>query len=411
MRYRRGFASAILKLDLLIVPYAFLSYWTKYIDQANINNAYVSGMEQDLNLRGNDLVNLQTMYTVGAVVGQIPFAYLFTKYPISWLIPGMDILWGVFTLLQYRATSYGEMMAYRFLVGWFEAAFFPGMHYIFGSWYRSNEIARRGGCFYVGLTLGTLTASLIQAGASSRLDGVHGLSGWRWMYIICALITIPIGVLGFFFWLLLWLDTFFWNACLNTSSGGYLLWLKSLSRYATSELNNLSAISPGAGHLLRPAWAIAVSHAWNIIGLVILVVWHVPESALWFAFLTTYSSVAMSSVLYGWLNSELRYEAADRAVVLVVVNMVAQSTTAWTPLLVYKTVDAPRFTKGYSFTLANAVCLVVMALAMWYLGGRKRALEAQGEGGDVESSCSAGSESGREGEGVVRVTQVGKTGE
>lgn len=25
------------KLDLLIVPYAFLAYWVKYIDQANIS--------------------------------------------------------------------------------------------------------------------------------------------------------------------------------------------------------------------------------------------------------------------------------------------------------------------------------------------------------------------------------------
>jgi hypothetical protein len=110
----------ILKLDLLIVPYAFLAYWTKYIDQSNINNAYVSGLSDDLNLRGNALVHLQTMYTVGAVLGQIPFAYLFTKFPMSWVIPALDISWGVFTLLQYRVTSYGELMAYRFLVGWFE---------------------------------------------------------------------------------------------------------------------------------------------------------------------------------------------------------------------------------------------------------------------------------------------------
>jgi hypothetical protein len=27
----------ILKLDLLIVPYVFLAYWVKYIDQANIS--------------------------------------------------------------------------------------------------------------------------------------------------------------------------------------------------------------------------------------------------------------------------------------------------------------------------------------------------------------------------------------
>lgn len=52
------------------------------------------------------------------------------------------------------------------------------MHYIFGAWYRGDEIARRGGVFYVGLTLGTLTAGLIQAGASASLHGVNGLAGW-----------------------------------------------------------------------------------------------------------------------------------------------------------------------------------------------------------------------------------------
>lgn len=77
-------------------------------------------------------MRLQTLYTLGAVLGQLPFAYLFTRVPMSWTIPFLDILWGVFTLLQYRVTSFSELAAYRFLVGWFEAAFFPGMHYIFG---------------------------------------------------------------------------------------------------------------------------------------------------------------------------------------------------------------------------------------------------------------------------------------
>ncbi|KAL2130794.1 hypothetical protein VTI74DRAFT_5937 [Chaetomium olivicolor] len=349
----------ITKLDLLIVPYAFLAYWTKYIDQSNLNNAYVAGMKEDLGFKGNELVQLQTMYTVGAVVGQIPFMFLFTYVPMFWVIPFLDVMWGIFTLLQYRASGYAELAAYRFLVGWFEAAFFPAMHYIFGSWYRGDEIARRGGTFYVGLTLGTLTAGLIQAGASSRLDGVHGLAGWRWMYIICAVITVPIGVLGYFIlpgtpekpnkwflkedeielsrarlkraghategqqftlatlkrlaakwqpWALLLLDIFFWNGSINYSTGGYLLWLKSLGRYSQARVNELGAISPALGIfytlfvcfmsdlVLGPAWAITLSYTWNIIGLVILVIWNVPESALWFAFMLTYTAVAMSSV-------------------------------------------------------------------------------------------------------------------
>ncbi|KAJ5569696.1 uncharacterized protein N7459_009126 [Penicillium hispanicum] len=451
----------ILKLDVLIVPYAFLAYWTKYIDQANISerkslipehreegltcyldNAYVSGLKEDLGLQGNDLVQLQTMYTIGAVVGQLPFAYLFTKLPMHWIIPFMDVAWGIFTLLQYRATSYAEIAAYRFLVGWFEASYYPGMHYIFGSWYRKDEISRRGGCFYVGLTLGTMTASLIQAGASSSLNGVNGLEGWRWMYIICAVITLPVALLGYFilpgtpdkpnklilkqkdiqlakarlerashktneetvtwrtllnigrkwqFWGLLWLDIFFWNASVNTTTGGYQLWLKSLNRYSTSRLNELAAISPGLGIfyvlfvcfasdlLLGPAWAITVAHTWNIIGCIILVIWDVPESALWFAFLTTYSAVAMSSVLYGWINSQLRASPVERAVTLVIVNTVAQSFTAWTPLLVFKTVEGPRFTKGYSFVLGNAICLIALSHIVQHLVSRKEKSEARVE--------------------------------
>lgn len=169
------------------------------------------------------------------------------------------------------------------------------------------------------------------------------------------------------------MDIFFWNACINTSAGGYQLWLKSLKRFSTSRLNELAAISPALGIfytlfvcfasdlILRPAWAITVSHLWNIIRLTILVIWKVPESALWFAFLTAYSAVAMSSVLYGWINSQMRYSPVERSLTLILVNTVAQSTTCWTPLLVFKTVEGPRFTKGYSFVLGNAVCLIALS--------------------------------------------------
>ena len=278
--------------------------------------------------------------------------------------------------------------------------------------------------FYTGLTLGTLTAGLIQSGASARLEGVNGLEGWRWMYIICALITIPVGVVGYFilpgtpecpnrwflkeedvrvakerlarvghgvvhpkfkwstlkslannwkFWALLVLDIFFWNGSINYSAGGYLLWLKSLGRYSQAKVNELGTISPAIGIfyvlficfisdlVVGPAWAITIAHVWNIIGLVILVIWDVPESALWFAFMTTYSSVAMSAVLYGWVNAVMGKSSAERSFAIVLLNTVAQSTTAWTQLLVFPTKEAPRFRKGYSFVLANAVCLIITA--------------------------------------------------
>ncbi|SPO06555.1 related to putative transporter SEO1 [Cephalotrichum gorgonifer] len=409
------------RLDLLIVPYAVLSYWIKYLDQSNLNNAYVAGLKEDFGFKGNELVQLQTFYIIGAVTGQIPFMFLFTYVPMQWLIPFLDIAWGIFTLLQYRVNSYAELAAYRFL-----AAFFPAMHYIFGSWYRGDEIARRGGIFYVGLSLGTLTSGLIQAGASARLHGVNGLAGWRWMYIICSIITIPVGILGYFvipgtpeqpnrivlrqddidraserlkraghvthgkfrfpnlkallfkpqFWAIIAVDVLFWNAGVHTSAGTFLLWIKSLARYSAARVNELGTIAPALGIfytlficfasdlVLGPAWAITVSHIWNIIGLVILTIWEVPEAAKWFAFATIYSSYAMSSVFHGWVNTLLRTSPAERSFTLVLINAISQSSTAWTPLLVFRTVEGPRFSKGFPFALACAILLIIATHAL-----------------------------------------------
>jgi hypothetical protein len=36
-------------------------------------------MSEDLNFHGNELVNFQIMYNLGAVLGQLPFALLFPK--------------------------------------------------------------------------------------------------------------------------------------------------------------------------------------------------------------------------------------------------------------------------------------------------------------------------------------------
>lgn len=300
------------------------------------------------------------------------------------------------------------------------------MHYVFGSWYKGHEIGRRGGIFYVGLFLGTMTAGFIQAGASARLEGVRGLAGWRWMYIICALITIPVGILGYFvipgtpehpnrkvlrqrdidfaverlkgaghvshgkfkwgtmrkvllswhFWVIIAMDVAFWNAGVHGSSGSYLLWIKSLGRYSASRVNELGTYAPGLGIfytlaicfasdlVLGPAWAIIVASVWNITGLIVLVVWDVPEAALWFAFATCYAGYSLSSVLHGWVNTQLRSSPGARAFTLVLINTISQSTTAWTPILVFPTVEAPRFPKGYPFALGCAVALIIITYGL-----------------------------------------------
>lgn len=62
----------LFKLDAVILTFASLGYFIKYLDQVNVNSAFVSGMKEDLGLYGNQLNYMVTCWTVGYVIGEIP---------------------------------------------------------------------------------------------------------------------------------------------------------------------------------------------------------------------------------------------------------------------------------------------------------------------------------------------------
>lgn len=49
----------LFKVDAFVLTFASLGYFLKNIDQTNVNNAFLSGMKEDLNMYGNELVTSQ----------------------------------------------------------------------------------------------------------------------------------------------------------------------------------------------------------------------------------------------------------------------------------------------------------------------------------------------------------------
>ncbi|KAG7696316.1 hypothetical protein KL930_003342 [Ogataea haglerorum] len=429
----------VIKLDILLCFYSLMAYWVKYLDQTNLNNAYVSGMKESIGMKGDDLVHTQAVFTVGTIVFQIPFMYILYKAPLNYVLPTLDLCWSLFTLGAYRANNVSHLEAMRFFIGCFEAPGYLAYMYLFGSWYKVDEIVRRSMVYYIGQYLGVLTSGLLQGAIFDGLNMKDGLEGWRWMFIIDAVISIVVGLIGFYaipgtpqkcysifitdeeillarkrlkdnntsytvpvdraffdrnLWrkiltswhiyvLSLW-DIFCWNNN-NGTSGAYLLWIKSLNRYSVGKVNQLGAVSPAIGILwliltgcyadfFHSRWqAILLSQVLNITGNIILAVWDVPEGAKWFAFMLQYTGWAMAPVLYGWMNDICRHDPQYRAVILVTMNILAQSSTAWISVLVWKTSEAPRYLKGFTFTACSAFCLVLWTfVVLWFYKRQER---------------------------------------
>jgi ACS family pantothenate transporter-like MFS transporter len=175
----------LLKLDIAILSIGCLGFFMKYLDQGNMANAYVSGMQEELNMYGNEYTYAGSVYTVAYAVMQIPSTLIIQRVRPSLWLAIMEVCWGVFTFAQAGMHSVGQLYAFRFLVGFFESSFFPSLLYVLGSWYTKTELAKRVALFHMTAPLGSAFGGYLQAAVYKTLDGSHGLAGWRWLYIIC----------------------------------------------------------------------------------------------------------------------------------------------------------------------------------------------------------------------------------
>lgn len=96
-----------------------------------------------------------------------------------------------------RCNSAKQIYVLRFFVGLAESAFYPGMQYVIGSWYRKDELAKRSCIFHTSSAIGTMFSGYLMA-AVYHLGGKGGLKGWQWLFIIDGVISLPIAIAGFF---------------------------------------------------------------------------------------------------------------------------------------------------------------------------------------------------------------------
>jgi len=114
-----------LKLDFLIIGYAIIGYWSKQLNVANVSNAYVSGMKEDLEMYGNELSNAVALYNAGSVIFQVFNMYLFPRVPIQLFFFSETFLWGITTLATANIQNVTHLYVSRFFIGAFVSIFFP----------------------------------------------------------------------------------------------------------------------------------------------------------------------------------------------------------------------------------------------------------------------------------------------
>ena len=186
------------RLDIFLMIFGCVSQVIKYLDQQNINNAYVSGMKEDLNLMGNEYNFFTTYFNIAYCLMLIPSQIILTYVRPSFWLSGLEVTWGVITGLMALVQNAKQVYVLRVFLGLCESSAWPGMMTLFMHWYTPGELAKRMGFYHSCQAVGYMLSGALQAAIMRTMHGHSGLAGWRWLFVVNAIITVIWGSLGFF---------------------------------------------------------------------------------------------------------------------------------------------------------------------------------------------------------------------
>ncbi|CAJ2509102.1 Uu.00g141280.m01.CDS01 [Anthostomella pinea] len=185
------------KLDVHIVPLVMLMYTFSFLDRVNIGNARLYHLERDLGLVGNQFQVAVSILFVTYLLFEVPSNLVLKPLTPQRYISFIVLAWGIIAMCTGFVQSYGSLIAVRLLLGAVEAGLFPGLTVYLTFFYTKRELALRVGYLFVSAAVAGAVGGLLAYGIG-HMDGVRGMSGWRWIMIIEGLPSIVLGVVVFF---------------------------------------------------------------------------------------------------------------------------------------------------------------------------------------------------------------------
>ncbi|KAI1862829.1 uncharacterized protein JN550_009976 [Neoarthrinium moseri] len=450
------------KLDWSILTIGCLGFFMKYLDQGNLANAYVSGMQEDLSMYGNEYTYATVMYTIAYALMQVPSTLIVQRVRPSVWLAAMEVCWGVFTFAQAGLRSVGQLYAFRFLVGLFESSFFPVLLYLLGSWYTKTELAKRVAIFHMTAPLGAAFGGYLQAAVYENLDGTHGLAGWRWLYIVCGCMTVPVGLATYFIlpdtpyttrskfltaaecelalkrvqdagkaapkpvtlqtfkraltkwrWYAFVLGYILYGESCQ-ASGYFGIWLKA-ENFSVVDRNVIPTGTKLISAFFVILWGFLSDFtgsrfAFIIIPLLlgaipngILAAWPASIPLKEAAFLLS-SIHLMTAVFYTWANEICADDNEERALVVSSMNGMQYAVDAWMPIVIFPQTMAPTFRRGFPATFGFVLAAILAVLLIRFLVYREEKQESKARSGeDIESAGTVTYSNGEDGEKDIKM--------
>jgi MFS family permease len=109
------------------------------------------------------------------------------------------VCWGIVAAAMMFVQTPTQFYVLRFLLGVFEAGFFPGIILYLTFWYPSARRGQMIAIFMAAATVAGVIAGPLCGGIMKYLDGANGLAGWQWLFIVQGLPASLLGIVAYFY--------------------------------------------------------------------------------------------------------------------------------------------------------------------------------------------------------------------
>jgi ACS family tartrate transporter-like MFS transporter len=189
--------SAVRKAALRFVPLLTIAYLFNYLDRTSLGFAALT-MNQQLGLTASQFGFAAGILFLGYSTFEIPSNLLLYRFGARRWLARIMISWGIVSAATAFVVGPNSFYALRLLLGITEAGFFPGVTFFLAAWFPAQFRTRMLAWFLVGIPLSSLIGGPV-CGLLLQMDGIWGLAGWQWLFLLVSLPCIPLGLLTLYF--------------------------------------------------------------------------------------------------------------------------------------------------------------------------------------------------------------------
>lgn len=181
------------KATVRLIPFLVFLFLLAWIDRVNVGFAKLQ-MLSDLKFSEAVYGFGAGIFFVGYFLFEVPSNLLLERIGARKTLARITILWGITSMAMAWVNSEWVFYVARFLLGVFEAGFFPGVVFYLTYWFPAAQRSKINGLFMTSFAIAGIVGGPIAGTIMSTMGGVSGMANWQWLFIVEGIPSVLAGI-------------------------------------------------------------------------------------------------------------------------------------------------------------------------------------------------------------------------